>query len=102
MRRHRPLILVACSLALALLSTASAQTTARIDTVAGGGAAGFSGDGAAATNALLTAPSDVAFLGGTSTYLIADTSNNRIRRVDDTGTITTVAGAGASGCAGGG
>jgi hypothetical protein len=94
MRRTRPLILVVCALALAALAPASAQTAQRIDTAAGTGTAGFTGDGAAATAAQLAAPSDVAFVGGNATYLLADTANNRIRRVDDSGTITTVAGAG--------
>jgi len=67
-----------------------------IRTIAGlGGAAGFSGDGGAATAALLSQPTGVAPLpdGG---FLIADRSNNRIRRVSATGVITTVAGSGAT------
>ncbi|HEV7772466.1 MAG TPA: hypothetical protein VGO48_04135 [Conexibacter sp.] len=64
-----------------------------IQTVAGSGTGGFGGDGGPATSALLTSPSDVVPLdaGG---YLIADTSNQRIRRVEAGGTIRTVAGAG--------
>jgi hypothetical protein len=66
-----------------------------ITTVAGTGAAGFSGDGGAATLATLRFPSDVAVTpdGG---YLIADTDNQRIRKVLG-GTITTVAGTGGAG-----
>jgi hypothetical protein len=64
-----------------------------IQTVAGSGNGGFGGDGGPATAALLTSPSDVASLGG-GAYLVADTSNHRVRRVDAAGTITTVAGAG--------
>jgi hypothetical protein len=102
MRSLRPIALVACLLALVVASLAVAQTTARIDTVAGSGTAGFTGDGGAATAAQLDVPSKVAFVGGNATYLIADTSNNRIRRVNDTGQISTVAGAGpAAGAAGG-
>jgi hypothetical protein len=64
-----------------------------IQTVAGSGAGGFGGDGGAATSALLTSPSGLAPLdaGG---YLLADTGNHRIRRVEAAGTITTLAGAG--------
>jgi hypothetical protein len=52
-------------------------------TVAGGAAAGFAGDRGAATVALVSAPSSIApIIGGG--YLIADTGNNRIRRVDTT------------------
>src|SRR6185503_13973893 len=46
------------------------------------------------TGTQLATPSDVAFVGGNATYLIADTANNRIRRVNDAGAISTVAGAG--------
>jgi hypothetical protein len=74
----------------------------RIDTVAGSGTGGFGGDGGPATGALLTSPSDVVFASsGDGAYLIADTSNHRIRRVDAAGTITTVAGAGPAVGAGG-
>ena len=101
MRSLRPLTLVACLLALVAASLAVAQTVARIDTVAGTGTAGFTGDGGAATGAQLATPSDVAFVGGNATYLIADTANNRIRRVNDAGVISTVAGAGPANAAGG-
>ena len=61
-----------------------------ITTVAGTGEYPFSGDGGPATAAGV-APRDVATLpdGG---FLIADTANERIRRVGADGTITTVAG----------
>ena len=55
---------------------------------------GYSGDGGPATDALLCQPWDVA-LDGAGNIFIADTNNNRIRRVDArTGIITTVAGSG--------
>lgn len=66
---------------------------------AGTGAAGFSGDNAAATAAQLAAPSAMAQDTHGNLYL-ADTRNNRIRRIDANGTITTVAGTGAEGFAG--
>lgn len=55
---------------------------------------GYSGDGGSGTEALLTQPWDLA-LDPDGSVFIADTNNNRIRRVDRaTGVITTVAGAG--------
>lgn len=65
-----------------------------ITTVAGNGSQGDSGDGGPAVNASLSSPEGVAVsLDGD--VLIADTLNNRIRRVDiGTGVITTIAGTG--------
>jgi hypothetical protein len=62
-----------------------------ISTAAGGSFAGFAGDGGSAGQAVLNAPARVAPLAGGG-YLIADTGNHRIRRVDLDGTIRTVAG----------
>ena len=61
-------------------------------TVAGNGSAGFAGDGGRAELAQLSQPSGVATDGAGNLY-IADTSNNRIRKVDAAGIITTVAAA---------
>ena len=73
-----------------------------IVTVAGTGTAGFSGDGAAATAAMLNRPADIV-VDAAGNLLIADQLNHRIRRVDAlTGVITTVAGTGAGGFAGDG
>lgn len=68
---------------------------------AGTGSAGFSGDGGAATQARLNAPHGLALLPDGS-VLIADTGNNRIRRVTSGGTISTVAGTGIAAFAGDG
>jgi hypothetical protein len=64
-----------------------------ITTVAGDGVKGFGGDGGPATSAELDQPFSVAPLPGGG-FLIADASNERIRRVWPDGTITTVAGDG--------
>jgi sugar lactone lactonase YvrE len=72
-----------------------------ITTVAGNGAAGFSGDGSPAERASLLAPSGVA-LDAEGNLFIADSGNNRVRRVDRHGIITTVAGNGARGFSGDG
>jgi hypothetical protein len=64
-----------------------------ITTVAGSGEQGFSGDGGPATSARLSKP----FAAVPTTdggLLVADTGNDRIRKVARDGTITTVAGDG--------
>ncbi len=72
-----------------------------IRTVAGTGAQGFGGDGGPATEAFLSIPSGIATDFAGNLY-IADTGNNRIRRVDTGGTITTFAGTGRAGAEGDG
>jgi len=64
-----------------------------IVTIAGNGRKGYSGDGGRATKASLNTPSDVA-VGPDSSFYIADLNNQRIRKVDPRGIITTVAGDG--------
>ena len=76
--------------------------TGLITTVAGTGEEGFSGDGGPATQAALDEPHGLAF-GGAGNLYIADTGNDRVRRVDAaTGLITTVAGTGEEGFSGDG
>ena len=77
------------------------DTAGNISTVAGIGAPGFSGDGAAATAAQLNGPIDVAVDASGNLY-IADLRNNRIRKVDTAGNISTVAGNGTRGFSGDG
>ena len=76
--------------------------TGIISTVAGNGTAGFAGDNAAATAAMLFQPQSVTVDAAGNLY-IADADNQRIRRVDAvTGIITTVAGNGTAGYGGDG
>jgi len=77
------------------------DTRGIITTVAGNGEWGYAGDGGPAVQAQLLLPQDVAVDGHGNLY-IADTNNNRIRRVDTRGIITTFAGTGDSGVTGGG
>jgi len=64
-----------------------------IQTVAGTGAPGFSGDGGQATAAQLNSPYGLAIDAAGNLY-IADLGNARIRRVSPDGIITTLAGGG--------
>ena len=71
-----------------------------ITTFAGTGGAGYAGDGALATAALLNAPRGLA-IDASGNVTIADTANNRVRQVaNGTGVITTIAGNGQFGLAG--
>ncbi|MGO9538588.1 MAG: HYR domain-containing protein [Limisphaerales bacterium] len=72
-----------------------------ITTVAGNGSYGYSGDGGQATSASLAGPSGVA-VDASGNLFIADTYNNVIRKVDNNGIITTVAGGGHYGLGDGG
>lgn len=75
-------------------------TTGTITTIAGAGTQGYAGDSGRAATALLDSPQGLAVDMQGNLYL-ADTHNQRIRRVDaTTGVITTVAGTGAFGYAG--
>ncbi|MEO8761352.1 MAG: T9SS type A sorting domain-containing protein, partial [Bacteroidia bacterium] len=74
-------------------------STGVISTIAGNGVFGFGGDGMAATNAKLSAPYSVAVDAASNVY-IADRSNNRIRKVNASGIITTVAGTASAGYTG--
>ena len=64
-----------------------------ISTYAGTGIAGFSGDYDAATTAQLNRPTGICF-DNAGNLLVADAGNKRIRKIDITGTITTIAGTG--------
>jgi hypothetical protein len=77
------------------------NTSGTIFTIAGNGTAGFSGDGGAATAARLDTPWNVAADGAGNVY-IADANNNRIRKVNAAGIITTFAGTGTPGFSGDG
>ena len=72
-----------------------------ISTIAGNGAAAYSGDGGLAIIAALNRPRGVAFDASGNMY-IADELNHRIRRVTPGGVITTFAGTGTGGFSGDG
>src|SRR6185312_3343533 len=96
--RKTTFISLSVSLALAFSNGAHSQT---IQTVAGNGLSGFGGDGVQATATSLYYPAGVAF-DATGNMYISDNFNNRIRKVDAAGVITTIAGNGSNGFVGDG
>lgn len=93
-------VLVAATLLVPIGSPpgpAGAAAAGTITTVAGTGVHGFGGDGGPATAAQLWGAKRVALAPDGDMY-IADSFNNRVRRIDSaTGVITTVAGTGTRG-----
>ena len=82
--------------------TTKSTSNGIVNTVAGtGGNMGYSGDGGPATEARITSPQSVAVDASGNLY-ISDTVNHRIRKVDPTGIITTIAGTGIAGYSGDG
>ena len=67
------------------------DTNGMMTIIAGTGSASFSGDGGSATNAGLWLPAAVV-LDTNHNLFISDSGNNRIRKVDTNGIITTIAG----------
>ncbi len=78
------------------------SATGFIYTMAGTGDDGWSGDGGAASNALLNSPEGVAFNNATGDLYISDTDNHRIRIVNSAGDIFHFAGSGKEGSLGDG
>ena len=71
--------------------------TGNINTIAGTGVAGFSGDGGAATAARLNSPKGLCIDASNNIYIV-DQGNNRVRKIAAaTGIISTIAGTGISG-----
>ena len=77
------------------------DTSGAISTFAGSGGRGYGGDGGVASRALLNGPGGLAIDASGNVY-VADTVNHRVRRIDATGIIATIAGTGEQGYAGDG
>ena len=77
------------------------DTTGVISTVAGSGIAGYSGDGGPATSAGLNEPFGLV-VDSSGNLFIGDFGNNRVREVNTSGVISTVAGNGTAGYSGDG
>ena len=82
--------------AMCLPISAQMQTVSIIDTVAGSGTAGFSGDGGQAVNASFNFPRGPAYDSAGNLY-VSDYRNHRVRKIAPDGTITTFAGNGTAG-----
>jgi cysteine-rich repeat protein len=67
------------------------DTDGIVTTIAGNGVVGVSGDGGPALNASLNQPRGIC-VDARQRVWIADTNNQRVRRIEEDGTITTVAG----------
>ena len=83
------------------ITSSSAMVAPTIETVAGSGTEGFSGDGGAATSAAFNGPTGVTLDSAGNLY-IADWGNHRVRKVDASGNISTIAGTGTGGFGGDG
>ena len=77
------------------------NTSGIISTIAGNGTAAYSGDGGLASVAELNYPRGIALDAAGNLY-IADASNNRIRKINTAGIISTYAGNGTGGFSGDG
>ncbi len=85
--------------AVSLSQVLKVDTSGNISLFAGNGSQAFSGDNGPATSASLSLPQGL-FVDSAGNVFIADTGNARVRKVDTTGTITTVAGNGTFGFSG--
>ena len=72
-----------------------------ISTYAGTGISGYSGDGGPATSAMLRGPTGLT-IDSAGNLIIADQGNERVRQIDTSGIITTIAGNGVAGYSGDG
>ncbi len=70
------------------------DASGQVSTIAGSGLPGFSGDGGPATSARLGGRVEGLAVDGEGNIYIADTGNYRIRKVDRSGIISTIAGTG--------
>lgn len=97
----RRLFLMVLAVSIATFGGASQQLKAQISSIAGTGQAGYSGDGGRAASAQLNNPFGVV-IGPDGAIYFCDTMNHVIRRIDQSGVITTIAGSGRKGYSGDG
>lgn len=92
---------LACAAAFGASDTHASPPPRHIETFAGTGQKGWSGDGGPAAKAQLNDPFGL-IRGPDGALYVCDTDNHRIRRIAPDGTISTVAGSGKRGYAGDG
>jgi trimeric autotransporter adhesin len=80
-----------------LISYASFIQAGYISTIAGNGTARYFGDGLSASSAVLNGPTSIAVDASGGNIVFSDNLNFRIRRINSSGTISTVAGNGTKG-----
>lgn len=90
-----------CSALLAISATTTFGQLRKINTIAGLGNPGFSGDGGVATNAELHGPSSISVDGNGNIFFV-DYFNVRVRKINTAGIISTIAGNGLGGYGGDG
>jgi sugar lactone lactonase YvrE len=88
-------------LAVFVLCAVLAQAQGVITTIAGAGGSGFAGDGGQAREAVFSSPRGIV-VDSAGDVFVADTGNNRVRKIAPNGMITTIAGAGGAGFSGDG
>jgi uncharacterized protein (TIGR03437 family) len=87
---------------ISLLTLFAAVSVAQtVNTYAGNGVAGYGGDGGPATQAMINRVDSLAVDGAGNVYM-ADEKNNRVRKIDPNGVMTTLAGTGTAGFSGDG
>jgi uncharacterized protein (TIGR03437 family) len=78
------------------------DTSGNITTIAGNGTMGFSGDGGPAISAEFAGGLEGVAVDGSGNVYVADYGNFRVRKIDTSGNITTIAGMGEAGAIGNG
>jgi len=96
MHLFSPITLIGIIIILALPPTLQVQAEGTISTIAGNGTRGYSGDGGMATAARMNQPWGIA-VGSDGILYVADFKSHCIRKIDNQGKITTIAGDGNQG-----
>jgi sugar lactone lactonase YvrE len=91
-------LLGAATVALSAVPAGAASNNI-IVTYAGNGTSGFSGDGGSATAAKIAKPSGIVLDNAANVFFV-DSDNNRVRKINAAGQISTVAGNGSKGFSG--